>query len=892
MRSKILEVLALPDLSMHQYVMRYGPEARELAASALAAAAALVPPGTDHEVGVRYVLDPKAGERQQRLRIVLRLPAQQDDSGRLVGEHVVRPFYRLVEVGADHLSGKLGKPESGGVVHLVGQAQELSPAGEDFSWSPVPFGDPEVSRTASLDLDDLLDGLTSECCIDVLVRPDRVTARESRALVEETERLTQVESAFEAERRDRGSRQELARRRDPLARRCREHLEEMVDRLLHREVYAFTLRVVCADREEGLLVARSLARSVAGGEPFEVVAVRPEDQGYQQALEAFLTFEPQPPWQGDSDAPQSGRLSTERLGRLQASDPARAQRLVRLSCLLRLVDERTMLAMLRLPTSGGVPLKTIRIESELRASAAGGNDGDDRLVLGREMERDRGAIVPLGQLGKHAFVAGTTGSGKTTTVDGMLGQLWERYKVPFVVLESSKSEYRRMLLRGGHWARELRVFTPGNERLSPLRFNPFAVPTGCTVEEHIGQAEECFAGALPLWGPLPSLLGKGIRLAYERLGIEEDSLGEECATFPSMDDVLDATRKVVAEQGYLGEVKANVEAAIATRLEPLCRGSVGRLFGAHRSLPPVETLLRAPAVIELEALNADQKNLVALFLLTSLYRAVRSLGPSETLRTVIVIEEAHNLVGAERAVVNPEVGDPRGHATRLVVRLLAEARAYGVGLVIIDQTPAAVAPEVLKNTTVKIVHRITDGEDRERIAGGMVLDAVGEQELARLLAGEAFLYHDGLHRPVRIMVDRGPKRSYLDDRALRKLLVQQAWFAETARLQVESDLDLRLAKLKGVLAAAIRLSRAKGRAWNRQDQQWLLGVVRGEEHRFARRLGAYLADFGGTAGGAIGEGYQKRFRDLVGVASAALPHASHEAARPGAKTARRKRSPR
>jgi hypothetical protein len=281
--------------------------------------------------------------------------------------------------------------------------------------------------------------------------------------------------------------------------------------------------------------------------------------------------------------------------------------------------------------------------------------------------------------------------------------------------------------------------------------------------------------------------------------------------------------------GYAGEVKANVEAAIATRLEPLCRDSVGRLFGARQSLPPVEALLRSPVVIELEALNADQKNLVALFLLTSLYRAVRSLGPSESLRTVIVIEEAHNLVGAERTVVNPDVGDPRGHTTRLVVRLLAEARAYGVGPVIIDQTLAAVAPEVLKNTTVKIVHRTTDGEDRERIAGGIVLDAAGELELARLLAGEAFLYHDGLRRPVRIMMDRGPKRAHLHDRALRKQLVQQSWFAETARLQVERALDLRLAKLKSVLATAIRLSRAKGKAWSCQDQEWVVGVVRGEE---------------------------------------------------------------
>lgn len=440
----------------------------------------------------------------------------------------------------------------------------------------------------------------------------------------------------------------------------------------------------------------------------------------------------------------------------------------------------------------------------------------------------------------------------------------------FVVLESSKSEYRQLLQRSGRWTRELRVFTPGNERLSPLRLNPFEVWRGCTVEETIGLVEECFAGALPLWGPLPSLLGKGIRLAYARLGLEGDDLGEECAAFPCLEDVLEATRTVVTRQGYQGEVKANVEAAMATRLERLCEGSIGQLFGTRRSLPSPEALLKAPVVIELDRFNGEQKNLVTLFLLTSLYRVVRSLGPSRTLRLVIVIEEAHNLVGAERAVSAPDLSDPHGHATRLVVRLLAEARAYGVGLVIIDQTPASVAPEVLKNTTVKIVHRTTEQEDRERIAGSMMLDSVGELELGRLLRGEAFLYHDGLHRAMRIEVEGGPKHGYLDDRALRRLLVQQEWFAKLARLQVESDLDLRLAKFKTLLRTVIRLSRAKGRKYGHEDRNWVADEVKTEERRFARRLGAYLADFGSAEDGEIGAAYQQRFRELVSTTVRAL----------------------
>lgn len=870
MSTRILEITTLPDLKMHRYLARYGPSARELAASVPAGIAALLPPGGGGEVGVRYLLDPATLDRQERLRILLRLPERGAGSGRVVGEHLLRPFYPLAQVAEEDAAGRLGRPGSGAVVHLVSQADELSPAADGFSWSPVPFGDPSVSKTVSLDLDDLLDGLTSPCAVDVIVRTERITSRETKSLVDEIEGLVLAESFFEAERRERGSRTDLARRRDPLARRCREHLEELLDRLVHREVYAFTLRVVSPDETEGLLVARSMAQAVAGGEPFEVTVIRSGDGAYEEACAAFLRFAAQPIETGDGGSLLRGRLTAERLEKLEAGDPARAQRLRRLVRTRRLVDAGTVAALLRLPTSAGVPLKTIRIESELRAGGGLGSGASSAVVLGRDVERERPATVPLVQLGKHAFVGGTTGSGKTTTVDGMLGQLWEEHRVPFVVLESSKSEYRRMLLRGERWARELRVFTTGNERVSPLRFNPFVVPAGCTVEEHIGQVEECFAGALPLWGPLPSLLGKGIRQAYEKLGLEEDDLGEEGTAFPCMEDVLEATREVVAAQGYVGEVKANVEAAIATRLEPLCRGSVGRMFRTRTSLPSLETLLRFPAVVELEALNADQKNLVALFLLTSIYRAVRSQGPSERLRFVVVIEEAHNLVGATSAPAGPDVGDPRGHATRLVVKLLAEARAYGVGLVVIDQTPAAVAPEVLKNTTVKLVHRTTDREDRDRIAGGMTLDGTGELELARLLPGEAFLYHDGLHGPVRVTVDPASRQGWLDDRSLRRLLVSQDWFAELALRQTASDLDLRLAALRKVLQTAIRLSRVRGRTWSREDRQWVLGVVRREERRLARRLGAYLADFGGTPGGEIGAIYQKRFRDLVATAGAAL----------------------
>ena len=38
--------------------------------------------------------------------------------------------------------------------------------------------------------------------------------------------------------------------------------------------------------------------------------------------------------------------------------------------------------------------------------------------------------------------------------------------------------------------------------------------------------------------------------------------------------------------------------------------------------------------------------------------------------------------------------------------LLAEVRAYGEGLVIAEQIPAKLIPDAIKNTAVKIVHRL------------------------------------------------------------------------------------------------------------------------------------------------------------------------------------------
>ena len=53
--------------------------------------------------------------------------------------------------------------------------------------------------------------------------------------------------------------------------------------------------------------------------------------------------------------------------------------------------------------------------------------------------------------------------------------------------------------------------------------------------------------------------------------------------------------------------------------------------------------------------------------------------------------------------------------------MLAEVRKYGESLIIADQIPNKMTPEVLKNTNTKIVHKIFAEDDKEAIGNTISL---------------------------------------------------------------------------------------------------------------------------------------------------------------------------
>jgi hypothetical protein len=117
---------------------------------------------------------------------------------------------------------------------------------------------------------------------------------------------------------------------------------------------------------------------------------------------------------------------------------------------------------------------------------------------------------------KHALIVGVTGSGKTNTVFHLLTQFWQA-GIPFLVLEPAKSEYRAMVTHS-KLGPDINIFTLGEERVSPLRLNPFEVEAGVSVSTHIDLLKSVFNASFGMWNPLPQVLERCIHLIYRDRG--------------------------------------------------------------------------------------------------------------------------------------------------------------------------------------------------------------------------------------------------------------------------------------------------------------------------------------------------------------------------------------
>jgi DNA helicase HerA-like ATPase len=419
---------------------------------------------------------------------------------------------------------------------------------------------------------------------------------------------------------------------------------------------------------------------------------------------------------------------------------------------------------------------------------------EDSILLGMLQDSQGRDLSPVtitqAALNRHVFVSGITGYGKTNTCMQILLETYEKLGVPFLVLEPAKAEYRR-LAQTDEFKGRLRVYTLGGNSPLPFRLNPLSPVPGIPLGRHIDLLKAVFNASFPMYAGMPYVLEEAILEVYAERGWSlftsenaylepRSSFDERSALTPCLEDLHDKVEIVLNRKKYGQEIHANMGAALRSRIRSLMVGNKGMALNTRRSTP-LGDLFDGPTVIELQNLGDDEEKafvMALLFVLLYEYAEVRqgdvAPGRRGKLQHLTLIEEAHRLLQASHGPVSAESADPRSKAVSMFTDMLAEMRAYGEGFIIADQIPTKLAPETMKNSNLKILHRLVAPDDREAAGSCINLTDWQKRHLNNLRPGLAIVHDEHLAEAVltRIQPVKDNRAPNLTEREVRTLLAE------------------------------------------------------------------------------------------------------------------------
>lgn len=408
---------------------------------------------------------------------------------------------------------------------------------------------------------------------------------------------------------------------------------------------------------------------------------------------------------------------------------------------------------------------------------------NDKIEIGRlvqcgEEKRNITFSLNKNNLDKHMFVAGVTGSGKTTTCQNILLDCG----LPFLVIEPAKTEYRILKNK----CPDLIVFTLGKQDVAPFFLNPFELIPGENITSRADMLKASMEASFDMDAAIPQILEAAIYKAYEDKGWnikdntwmpentaeEADPFADGVFAFPVLSDFVKAAEDIVLQQGFDDRLRDEYNGSIKARLQGLLVGSKGMMLNNRRSVD-FRDLLDKKVVIELEEIkNGTEKSLIMGFILTNLLEALKyKHAENPEFQHITLVEEAHRLLS------NYSPGDSmnKKQGVEVFADMLAEVRKYRESLIIVDQIPSKMTPEVLKNTNTKIVHKIFAQDDKDIIGNTMALEKEQKEFLSNLIPGRAIVFTQGLNKAIQIQVAQKTETTgipEIKDEEISKLAVQ------------------------------------------------------------------------------------------------------------------------
>lgn len=377
--------------------------------------------------------------------------------------------------------------------------------------------------------------------------------------------------------------------------------------------------------------------------------------------------------------------------------------------------------------------------------------------------------VPVNTFCRHALVVGVNGSGKTNTVLGVIEGFLKENK-PLLVIEPAKTEYVDWAIKYNEVIKEynktvsidkqkklIKIFIPGCDfyakgRQKPdlLRINPFEVirindKYEYKVLSHIDRLKSVFAAAFPTQEILPTVIERLLYKLYtDKMWVTDEGEVSNPDKFPTLKDINNRCMKdLMSDLGYAEENTMNISAAIRTRFNSMKYGWKNILLNNERLQGTSwKELFDTPCIINLSYAGDDSdKAFIMALLLQFLYEYRQAESETENYsfdenicKHLVVVEEAHRVMSK---CDSPEL--PQYRSNQMFSNILSEVRAYGQGVMVVDQVPSRLIEDAVKNTNIKIIHKIVAADDVSMIGQSMGLTEEQQKVIPKLSIGQAIL---------------------------------------------------------------------------------------------------------------------------------------------------------
>lgn len=336
------------------------------------------------------------------------------------------------------------------------------------------------------------------------------------------------------------------------------------------------------------------------------------------------------------------------------------------------------------------------------------NERPDKLMLGRTLDRsgkttNTAVFTDVSDLNTHIGVFGDIRSGKTTSVRSLVGQTISLGVNPVLLVSSKVDEWRNLQVVFP----DLRIFTAGTSIVAPLVINFWNAAPGAPLVRHTEKVVDMFKMLFPTHPSLEMHLQTLVDGVYEKCGwdIDEDKRGRPIMLTDFIEVVIGTVDKLI----YGDEVNDNFRGALVSRAEALINNKgLVQMYNTKEGFS-IEELLAHPTIIEMDRLtNKDRAMLTGI--LTTLIAEYKMYNPTKEVTNMLVIEEAHHLL-SKPWEMETATAAMRYEAQQRFVEMLRLAGGRGLCVVIIDQLPSKLIPEVVDLSVNKIIHSLTNIDD-------------------------------------------------------------------------------------------------------------------------------------------------------------------------------------